>query len=153
MPYKGWYKLQCPEKFIKPLDEFMESYQDGYILYKSRLEQKFMVYCDINKHVTKFSLEPFAINYIKPTDGKVHRYFIDFFVEFNNKDRFLVEIKPFSQTVRPVLPKKQTPKAMTQFHFDLQTYFINQSKWAAAKNFAEEKGLRFVIVTDKELNL
>ena len=79
MSYKGWYKLQCPEKFIKPLDEFMESYQDGYILYKSRLEQKFMVYCDINKHVTKFSLEPFAINYIKPTDGKVHRYFIDFF--------------------------------------------------------------------------
>ena len=58
----GWYKLVHPEKFIKQLDEHMQSMkiqEDGiFIEYKSSLELKFIKYCEMNSNVVKFSLEP-----------------------------------------------------------------------------------------------
>ena len=151
----GWYKLVYPEKFIKQLDEHMQSMkiqEDGiFIEYKSSLELKFIKYCEMNSNVVKFSLEPFAIKYIKPTDGNFHRYYIDFYVEFKNGCKFLVEIKPYSQTKKPVL-RKSNCKAAMRYQNELITYYINQSKWKAAKEFALKRNLRFVVITEKELN-
>ena len=63
---QGWYRLLNPEKFIKPIDELMSSYKDGHVNYKSSLELKAIRYCDWNSSVNKWSLEPFAIQYLKP---------------------------------------------------------------------------------------
>ena len=84
---QGWYKLINQDKLIMPTLEsqsVMKSFkmQDEkyYINYKSSLEHACLKYCDYNKHIVKFSLEPFSIQYLKPTDGKMHRYFVDFYI-------------------------------------------------------------------------
>lgn len=151
---QGWYRVRNPDKFIIPLDEHMESTKiikdQIFIQYKSKLELRFMQYCDINPKVNKFSLEPFPIQYIKPTDGKVHRYYIDFFIIINDV-KILIEIKPFQQTKPPVKPKTFTGKKVLNYKRDLETYYINCAKWQAAEEFVQKKGFKFLIITDKEL--
>lgn len=150
--HKGWYKLVHPEKFLKVLDETMQSSKDGYVQYKSSLELKFLRYCDLNKFIKNFSLEPFPIPYVKPTDGKVHRYYIDFYVEFMSGHKVLVEIKSFNETVKPLKPKKITPKTAQQFNEAIQTYLINISKWKACEEFAKSHDMKFMILTERELS-
>jgi len=149
---QGWYKILNQEKFIKPIDEHMKSFKDGHVNYKSSLELKAIRYCDYNKHIVKWSLEPFNVRYLKPTDGKVHRYYIDFFIEFSTGDKFLVEVKSKGETVPPKKPKKATDKSIMRYQKAIQTYAVNCAKWEAAKKFAQERGLRFVILTEEELN-
>lgn len=150
---KGWYKLLNPEKFIPPADKHMQSFNEseGAVEYKSSLELNAMRYCDFNKHISKWSVEPFAIKYVKPTDGKVHRYYIDLFIEFSSGDKFIVEIKPKSETKPPRKPSKQTQKAMMNYQKAVMTYAVNSAKWNAAKKFAKENNLRFLILTEDEL--
>lgn len=149
---QGWYRLLNPEKFIKPIDELMKSYKDGHVNYKSSLELKAIRYCDWNSNVNKWSLEPFAIQYLKPTTGKFHRYYIDLVIEFNNSEKFLVEVKPFSQTKAPRKPRKLTDKSKLNYARNMETWLVNQAKWTAAKQFCESNGFKFIILTEKELN-
>lgn len=150
--YKGWYKILNPEKFVLPIDEYMKSYKDQHVNFKSKLELKAIKYCDFNKHIIKWSIEPWAIKYIKPTDGNWHRYYIDLFIEFSNNKKFLVEIKPFSETKQPKQPTKQTQKSILNYQNALITYSINQAKWEAAEQFANSHNMKFIILTEKELN-
>lgn len=148
---QGWYELKNPEKFTKPIDEYMKSYKDGSVNYKSGLELKAIRYADWNKHVKKWSLEPFHVKYIKPTDGKPHRYFIDLFLEFSSGDKFIVEVKHSSEVKPPRKPSKKTDKAIMNYQTALQTYAINQAKWKAAKMFAENNKIKFIILTEEHL--
>ena len=34
----------------------------------------------------------------------------------------------------------------------VMTYIVNKAKWNSASNFAKSKGLKFVILTEKQLN-
>lgn len=149
--YQGWYEILNPHKFVKPIDEHMKSYKDGHVNFKSRLELKAIKYADFNKHIVKWSLEPFHVKYLKPTDGKVHRYFIDLFLEFSTGDRFLVEIKSKNETQPPKQPKNKTQKSLVNYQRALQTYAVNEAKWKAAREFAETKGMNFIILTEDEL--
>ena len=150
---KGWYKIINKDKFIPPTDSFMKSFNESEfsIEFKSSYELKGMRYADSNPAIVKFSIEPFAIQYLKPTDMKQHRYYIDMYLEFKSGDKFLVEIKPYCETIQPKLPKKSTPKSQFNYQKALQTYAINQSKWQAAKIFAQKNNMRFIILTEKEL--
>lgn len=153
--YKGWYTLINPEKFIKPIDTYMQSFrlnEDKIQLnYKSSLELKVFRYADFNKSIKKFSIEPFAIKYLKPTDGKYHRYYIDVFLELVTGEKILVEIKPKSETIPPKKPKKDTVKSRISYQKARQTYAINKAKWDAAKLFAKENNMIFTILTDEDL--
>jgi len=122
------------------------------IMYKSSLELKAFQFCDYNEKIKKFSIEPFAIQYVKPTDNKLHRYYPDLFIEFDEKNRFLVEVKSFSETQLPIKPKKITTKSTKNYKKALVTYSINQAKWSAAKDFCDKKGIRFIFLTEKELH-
>lgn len=148
---QGWYELTNPNKFIKPIDEHMQSHKNGKVNYKSGLELKAIRYADFNKHIVAWSLEPFNIKYIKPTDGKKHRYYIDLFLEFNSGDRFIVEVKSKSETIPPKKPKKNTQKSQINYQRALETFAINQAKWQSAKEFAKNNDLRFIILTENEL--
>lgn len=148
---QGWYELVNPEKFVMPMDEHMKSYKDGFLNYKSGLELTAIRYCDFNKHVVKFSLEPFAIKYFKPETGKTHRYYIDLFIEFSNRERFLVEVKSYGETIPPKKPRKKTQKALMNYQKALITYSTNQAKWNAAREFAKKNNLKFIILTENEL--
>jgi hypothetical protein len=68
--------------------------------------------------------------------------------ERDKKVKYLVEIKPFSQTQRPIMRGRK--KQSTLLHEQV-TYDINQAKWNAAKQWANEHGYNFLILTEKEL--
>lgn len=150
----GVYKLFNFAKFIPPIDTHMGSFDESTmcVQYKSALELKSFKYCDANPHVKHWSVEPFNIKYIKPTDGKQHRYFIDLFIEFSSGDKFLVEIKSKGETLPPKKPSKNTAKAVMNYQKAIQTYAVNQAKWAAAIEFAEVNKMRFIILTEEHLN-
>lgn len=150
---QGWYKLLNQHKFVPPIDNHMKSFNesDGMIQYKSSLELKAMRYCDYNKHVVKWSVEPFHIKYVKPTDGKIHRYYIDVYIEFSSGDKFLIEVKSKGETTQPKKPKKLNEKSMANYQRALQTYAVNKAKWIAAEKFASDQGMRFTILTEDEL--
>lgn len=151
---KGWYKMVNPNKFIIPADNHMKSFNEsaGAIEYKSSLELKAFKYADFNKHIVKFSVEPFPIQYIKPSDGKYHRYYPDMFLQFSQGNKFLVEIKPKSQTKPPVPPKKKSEKALKNYYEAMMTYQVNQAKWEAAKRYCKKNGMSFVILTETQLS-
>lgn len=155
---QGWYRVLNPNKFINQMQEsktvmkstrFVEGFLE--INFKSGLELRCIRYCDMNIHVTKFSLEPFAVKYLSPKDGKIHRYFIDFFIEFSNGQKFLVEVKSSGETVAPKIPGKKSEKAILNYQKALQTFAVNSAKWESAKSFCKEKGLTFIILTENEL--
>ena len=70
------------------------------------------------------------------TDNKIHRYFIDLFVEMDNGECILVEIKPKKETNPPKKPSRKTKRYINE----VVTFVKNQSKWEAANQFAEHKG-------------
>ena len=88
---------------------------------------------------------------MSPIDTKTHRYFVDNSLVLNergNKRRYLVEIKPYSQTQRPVMRGR---KKQSTFLHEQATYDVNQAKWRAAKQWADDHGYKFLILTEREL--
>ncbi len=155
---KGWMKVLNKSKLVMQTSEsksVMNSIRlkDGEVEvnYKSSLEFKAFRYCDMNKYIKSWSVEPFSVKYLKPTTMKYHRYFIDLFIEFENGQKFLVEVKSSGETIEPKKPSKKTQKAILNYQKALQTYIVNQAKWKAATEFAESNNMRFIILTEKEL--
>jgi nitrogen fixation protein len=99
----------------------------GKIKYRSSWELKFLQWCDQNPNIIKVISEGIKIPY-KDVDGKIKNYYPDFVILYKN-DKLLIEIKPENQTLNET----------------------NQRKFAAAKEFANQKGLKFLILTEKEL--
>lgn len=151
-PKQGWYILKKPEKYINS----SKSLTSGKgIMFRSSWEERFFLFCDFNNSVIKWSSEPFPINYFYELDQKTHRYFVDLYMEYLDKNgilqKCLVEIKPYKETLPPVLPKKKTSKAMINYEKALAVYIKNQAKWKAARELCEKNGLTFKIITEKEL--
>lgn len=125
------------------------------IVYRSSWERKFIQWCDENPAIVQYASEEVVIPYISPIDNKQHRYFIDFFIAVRQKDgtikKFLVEIKPFAQTITPVVKRLLTEKAKEQFKEQMKTYMVNQAKWEAAKKYCQMRGFEFCVVTERHL--
>ena len=124
------------------------------IVYRSSWEKKFMNWCDLTESVSEWQSEEFFIPYRSPIDGRVHRYFPDFFVKYrdaNGKRRtMVVEVKPKSQTKMPI----QNPKKRTKsWAYSVRTYAINQAKWKAAREFCNDRNIEFKIMTEDELGI
>ena len=106
-------------------------------------------FLDNNPNVIHWSSEPIAIPYVKPTDGKVHRYYPDYWVEYRNKRGELI------QEIFEVKPKKQTKRSRTRnpkskLYEDI-TFAINVAKWQAAQEFCKSRGMNFKIITETSL--
>lgn len=123
------------------------------IVYRSKLEQRCMIWLDNNSNVISWGSESVVVPYIKPTDNRIHRYFIDFNVIFKNKDdsqtKYLIELKPFRQTQ---VPKQGMRRNMASFLKEQIDYAINMSKWNSAKQFAEKNGCKFIILTERDFS-
>ena len=136
--YKGIYQPINPKKYVG---------NHNNIVYRSNLEKKFMLYCDRNPDILNWASEELAIRYYSPLDKKYHRYFPDFVVKTVNNDKYMIEIKPSRQAVKPKPPKKKTKSYMRE-SFE---YIKNQAKWSAAKEYCEDNGMQFKIITEKDL--
>ena len=124
------------------------------IVYRSSWEKKFMNWCDITESVSEWQSEEFFIPYRSPIDGRVHRYFPDFFVKYkdnNGKKRVLViEVKPKKETKMPTTNPKRRTKSWA---YSVRTYAVNQAKWKAAKEFCKDNNYEFKIMTEHELGI
>lgn len=121
------------------------------IVYRSGLERKFMKYCDHSDSILKWESETVVIPYKKPTDNKIHRYYMDFWIEKElpgcNTKQYLVEIKPYDFLTPPKPRKRKTKKYLAE----IENYAVNMAKWKQARIFAEERNMTFTIITEKTL--
>ncbi len=139
-------------KFIpKNISKYRGDYRN--IIYRSSWEFKFLQYCDTNKNIIEYSSEEIAIPYRSPLDGRVHRYFVDFYIKVRdvsgNTQKYLVEVKPKKQTKEPKKQKRMTKSYL----YEVTEYVKNQSKWQAAKEFCADNGMQFKIITEDELKV
>ena len=144
MAYKGKYYPSFPRKYKG---------DPTNIIYRSLWERKFMVYCDKNAKILEWGSEEIALPYISPHDSRVHRYFPDFYIKVQEDTgkvkRYLIEVKPLKQNVRPKKPKRQT-KGYIREAFE---YARNQAKWKAAREYCADRMWEFKVITEKELDI
>lgn len=142
--YKGKYRISNPRKYKGDISN---------VVYRSSWELKFMKWCDTNPSILEWGSETMVIPYKSPVDRKVHRYFVDFYIKVKDKSgnvsKYLIEIKPERFTKPPIVPEKKTKR----FIEEVFTYGVNQSKWKAANEFCEDKGWKFLVLTEKDLGL
>jgi len=139
---KGRYTPRHPHKYKGDIND---------IIYRSSWELSFMKFLDNNPSVLNWGSEILAIPYIKPTTGRVHKYYPDFWVKYKNKEgkiiQEIVEVKPYKQTRQPTTVGK---KKKTQL-YEAITWSINKAKWKYAKIFCDKYGLEWRIITEKEI--
>ncbi len=136
--YKGLFKPTNPKKYVGNTNQ---------IVYRSLLERRFMRYCDTNDDIVFWASEELPVRYYSPLDKKYHRYFPDFVVKTIKGDKYMIEIKPYRQALKPKPPKKKTKSYMRE-SFE---YIKNQAKWSAARVYCEENNMEFKIITEKDL--
>jgi len=134
----GYYKQGVIDKKI--LKKYVCHTKDEPIIYRSGLELQFVQYCENNPSITKWASEPIKIPYISRIDKKQHDYYPDYIIENSKGDRVIVEVKPYQQTLKPDLTDNLWLK---------EAWVKNIDKWTAAKKFATDHGMKFIIVTEK----
>ena len=144
MTYKGRYFPTNPKKYKG---------NPNQIIYRSLWERKVMVYCDKNDAIIEWGSEEVIVPYISPWDGKLHRYFPDFYMKVRQADgstkKFIIEVKPKSQCKQPVKnPKRRT----TKWFNEVKTFAINQAKWKSAQEYCKDQGMEFKIFTEDHIN-
>jgi hypothetical protein len=144
MSYKGKYKPEYPAKY--------KGDPTG-IVYRSLWERKFCRYCDLNENVLEWGSEEIALPYRSPLDGRVHRYFPDFYIKVKESNgqikKYLIEIKPKKQTIEPKVQKRKTKN----YIYEVTEWAKNQAKWEAAKDFCEDRLWEFKILTEDDLGV
>jgi len=108
----------------------------------------------MNDKILEWGSEEIIIPYISPWDGKMHRYFPDFYMKVKQVDgstkKFIVEVKPKYQCVSPTTnPKRRTKRWLNE----VKTYTINQAKWKYANEFCELNDMEFKVFTEDHLNI
>ena len=113
-----------------------------------------MVWCDKNPLVLEWGSEELYIPYRSPKDGRIHRYFPDFYMKLMNNQgaitRYIIEIKPRYQVVGP---KKDKIRRTKRYLEEQRTFAINKAKWKAAESYCANRQLQFKILTEKELGI
>ena len=144
MSYKGKYKPSYPKKYKG---------DPTNIIYRSLWERKFMVYCDLNENILEWGSEELALPYRSPVDGRIHRYFPDFYIKVRETSgqikKYIIEIKPKKQTLEPQIQKRKTKN----YIYEVVEYAKNQAKWKAAQEFCKDRMWEFKVLTEDELGI
>lgn len=144
MAYKGKFNPKNIKKYMG---------DPTNIIYRSRWELLLMRYLDHHPHVIQWGSEELIVPYRSPIDGRLHRYFPDFLVKRINKngikETVLIEVKPEYQTVPPQRQDRITQRYLNE----VKTWGINEAKWKAAKEYCEDRGWKFQIMTEKHLGI
>ena len=145
MSYKGRYTPQNPKK-----------YRGDYknIIYRSLWERKFMVYCDQSNNIIEWGSEEVIIPYVSPLDGRIHRYFPDFYIKVKQASgklkKFIIEVKPKKQCSPPnPNPNRRTKRWISE----VRTWGVNEAKWKSAVDWCDNNGMEFKILTEDDLGI
>lgn len=140
MSSKGRFKPKNPQKYKG---------DPTNIVYRSGWELKLMGYLDAHEEVVQWASEEFCIPYRSPVDNRIHRYFPDFWVKKNDGSIMVIEVKPAVQAEPPKQPSRMTRRYVSEVF----EYGKNQAKWAAARDYCDDRGWQFVVMTEKELGI
>ena len=84
----------------------------------------------------------------------MRKYFIDFFVtvlkEDGTQENIAIEIKPYSQTIKP---KKGRRKREDVYLRECYDYQVNQDKWKFADLWCKQHNFTFKTMTEYDLGL
>lgn len=138
MTYKGKYRVKNISKYEG---------DPSKCIYRSMWERQVFRWCDDNPSILKWSSEETVVPYRCRTDKRIHRYFVDLKIKTKDNQTWLIEIKPDKETKEP---KKRNTKSK-QYLNEVMTYVKNQSKWEAAKEYAETRGWKFQVWTEKTI--
>ena len=120
------------------------------VVYRSGWEHEVMKWCDSNPRVRRWWSEEIAIPYRSPRDGKLHRYFPDFWWEIEQDGklkRYLIEVKP-KRKLEP--PKNKRSKRYLEESIE---YAVNQAKFERGREWAADHGCEFLVITERELKI
>ena len=131
--------------FFKPKNTSKYKGNVNNIVYRSSLEFRYMCWLDDSKKVLKWSSEEIYVPYRDKATGRHRLYYPDFWY-ITQAGQYLIEIKPARQCKPPV--KRNTKTYVNE----MRTFITNASKWDAAKKFATNRGMDFIILTEFELN-
>ena len=144
MAYKGKYQPSYLQKYKG---------DPTNIVYRSLWERKFMVYCDTNDNILEWGSEQIALPYRSPIDGKIHKYFPDFYIKVGENDgkiqKYIIEIKPKKQTIEPKVQKRKTKG----YIYEVTEWARNQAKWKVAEEFCEDRQWKFKVLTEEDLGI
>ena len=122
---QGAFKPQNPTKYI---GKHAPRYRSGW-------ELAFMRMCDTH---------PNLLAYINPATGKKTTYVPDFFLVYSDKNgkkhAEIVEVKPNSQVM-----------GNARSAHDKMHAVVNEAKWRMARQWANQQGLGFRVITENEM--
>ncbi|CAG7580344.1 MAG: head completion protein [uncultured marine phage] len=140
----------------------------GGIYYRSGYEFKIYRYFDLNPKVIKWGAEFIEIPYRKRSVKKTswgeyqwketdHRYYPDVYYELLKDDgtvsKVIGEIKPYSETKEPELKHNATTKQLENFEYSMNLWNANMFKWEQAIEYAANRGMKFVIISEKYIKM
>ena len=145
MAYKGRYTPQNPQKYRG---------DPHNVIYRSLWERKFMTYCDQSNSIVEWGSEEVIIPYVSPWDGRVHRYFPDFYIKVKQHDnktkKYIIEVKPKKQCSPPdPKPARKTKRWFSE----VKTWGVNEAKWKSANSWCLDNGMEFKILTEDDLGI
>jgi len=110
-----------------------------------------MVYCDKSDNILEWGSEEVIIPYRSPLDGRLHRYFPDFYVKVKQANgsvkKMIIEVKPKAQCGPPKPPSRKTKR----FIQEVRTWGVNKAKWEAALEWCADRNMEFKILTEDHL--
>lgn len=155
----SWMSNKIGKNDIKYTPVNKEKYmgKTRFAVCRSSWELVLCRYLDSNPSVLQWKSEPFGIPYFDPTqrDKKNHlkkrMYYPDFIAKIKNNNKlqiWLIEVKPYKETMPPKTTAKKKKKTLLR---EARTWEINQAKWKAAINYCNRKGWKFKILTEKQI--
>jgi hypothetical protein len=113
-------------------------------IYRSGWELQFMRMCDKHPNILAWASESHRIPYRNPLTGKATTYVPDFFIIYEDmngkKHAEIIEVKPSKQIMG-------NAKSMQ----DKAAAIVNEAKWKIARQWANQQGLGFRVITENEL--
>jgi hypothetical protein len=141
--HQGQFVPTMPEKYVGRYP----------IVVRSSWERMYCQWLDKNENVKEWSSEGSVINYYDPIQMKRRRYYPDFWMKVLDKkgniNKYIIEIKPNHET-RPPVNKRGKKSSKTMLKQEA-TYLTNQAKFNAAKQYCDKLGVKFLVLTEKEL--
>tara|TARA_Y100001963_G_scaffold159781_1_gene265198 strand:+ start:2137 stop:2640 length:504 start_codon:yes stop_codon:yes gene_type:complete len=137
MAYSGRYTLKNKKKYTG---------NPNNVVYRSHWEKYCFMWLDKNPNIKEWSSEEIIIPYYYDVDKKVHRYYPDLKITYQNNKTYIIEIKPEKETKPPKRPDKSK-----RYISESLTYIKNINKWKQAKSFAKDRGWEFLVWTENNL--
>jgi len=122
--------------------------------YRSQLEFEYMYKIDRSPNVISWGSEVVWVPYHNPVKNKTSQYWVDLIIHHKKHGVLAVEIKP-EKEIKAIMenkaPKATARKKKSTLLYETKMFVINRAKWVAAKQFCNNKGWKFIRVSEKNL--